>query len=50
MVYIYKHSSILRLDLWFGIDSVDIYMWQSRKKIEDYSVAYFERITEFDTL
>ena len=26
------------------------YMWQSRIEIEYYSVAYFERITEFDTL
>ena len=45
---IHKHSSILRLDLWFGIDSVDIYMWQSRVEIEGYSVAYFDRIVAFE--
>ena len=27
-----------------------IYLWQSRIEIEYYSVAYFERITKFDTL
>ena len=29
---------------------VEIHVWQSRIEIEYYSVAYFERITEFDTL
>ena len=27
-----------------------LYMWQSRIEIEHYSVVYFERITELDTL
>ena len=27
-----------------------LYMWQSQVEIEYYSVAYFERITEFDAL
>ena len=27
-----------------------MYMWQSRIEIEYYSVAYFERITDFDAL
>ena len=27
-----------------------MYMWQSRIEIEYYSVAYFERIAEFDVL
>ena len=28
----------------------EMYMWQSRIEIEYYSVAYFERITDFDAL
>ena len=27
-----------------------LYMWQSQIEIEYYSIAYFERITEFDVL
>ena len=30
--------------------TIDIHMWQSQIKIEYYSVAYFERVTEFDAL
>ena len=33
-----------------NIFPIYIYMWQSRIEIEYYSVAYFERITEFDAL
>ena len=42
----YKHLS------WFVmlINVYRIHVWQSRIEIEYYSVAYFERITEFDML
>ena len=36
---------------WYGgVIVIILYMWQSRIEIEYYSVAYFERITEFDAL
>ena len=31
-----------------GLNSDSYYLWQSQIEIEYYSVAYFERITEFD--
>ena len=30
--------------------SRQLYVWLSREEIEYYSIAYFERITEFDAL
>ena len=34
--------------LWLIHMAIVMYMWQSRVEIEDYSVAYFDRITVFE--
>ena len=37
-------------DFLLYLNALLYYLWQSRIEIEYYSVVYFERITEFDTL
>ena len=36
--------------LFWKVCPIADYLWHSRKEIEYYSVAYFERITKFDVL
>ena len=37
-------------EIYIHIRDIHVYMWQSQIEIEYYSVAYFKRITKFDTL
>ena len=46
----YFYGMAVVLLVFIGTYTAQEYMWQSRIEIEYYFVAYFERITEFDTL
>ena len=54
----YPFSILPAMEIWAGPENEAtalslcyyMYMWQSRIEIEYYSVAYFERIAEFDML